>query len=85
MADERKADVVLSDGREITFDLTAVTYGEILGMVDPLETATRTDETVGRTAGMTLDEVKALTGRDFKKLIGAFWKKWHNPLSDPND
>ena len=78
-------DVVLSGGKGIVFDLDALTYGDILGMADPMETKVRTDETIGKTAGMSLDEVKELTGRDFKKLVRAFWQKWREPLSDPND
>ena len=78
-------DVALSNGKGIVFDLDAITYGAVLGMADPLETAVRTDETIGKSAGMSLDEIKKLTGRDFKKLVRAFWQKWRDPLSDPND
>lgn len=85
LPEAQKPDVVLSGGKAIFFDLDAISYGDVLGMADPLETKVRTDETIGKSAGMTLEEVKTLTGRDFKMLVRAFWQKWRDPISDPND
>lgn len=89
MADEaktetRKPDVTLSDGRAIYFDLTQATYGQVLGIASPTETAEESAQTLANLAGMTLKEVLALNGRDFKKLISAWWRVWKAPLDDPN-
>lgn len=91
MSDEKKlveapkADVVLSDGREVFFDFDKVTYGEIHGVFDRDDTKLRTDETIGKSAGMSLDEVYAMTGKDYKLFTKAFVNKWINWQADPND
>ncbi len=79
-----KADVILSDGREVFFDFDKVTYREIHGVFDPKEAKTRTDETIGKSAGMSLDEVYFMTGKDYKRFSRAFVNKWINWQDDPN-
>ena len=85
MTDERKPDVVLSNGREITFDFSKVTYGEVHGVFDPKDEKIRTDETIGKSAGMSIDEIYALTGADYKRLAKGFVNRWINWKDDPND
>ena len=85
LVEARKADLVLSDGREVFFDFDKVTYGEVHGVFDSADTKLRTDETIGKSAGMTLDDVYSMSGKDYKKFTKAFVQKWINWQDDPND
>ncbi len=84
MTDEKKADFILADGREINFDLTQMSYGQWLGMFDPKESDERSDKTLARVSGITMKELKELPFIEYKKLFQAFLKKTREPLSDPN-
>ena len=91
MTDEKKLpeapkpDLILSDGKEVFFDFDKITYGEVHGVFDRQEAKIRTDETIGKSAGMNLDEVYAMTGKDYKRFTKAFVQKWLNWQDDPND
>jgi hypothetical protein len=79
------ADYTLPDGREITFDLDKLTYGQWLGIHSPTESEERTDKTLARVAGLELKDIKALPILEFKRLIAALRKRVQEPLTDPND
>ncbi len=79
------ADFVLSDGQEINFDLSKMTYGQWLGLFDPKEADEKSTETLARVAGVTVDSLKSLPYTEYKKFFSAFLKKTREPLSDPND
>jgi hypothetical protein len=78
------SDFTLADGKEITFDLTQMTYGQWLGLFDPKESEERSDKTLARVAGITLKELKALPFLEYKRLFQAMLKKTREPLTDPN-
>ena len=78
------ADFTLSDGREITFDLDQMNYGQWLGLFDPKESDERSDKTLARVTGITMKELKALPFIEYKRLFQAMLKKAREPLSDPN-
>ena len=78
------ADFVLSDGREINFDLAKITYGQWLGMFDVKESEERSDETLARVSGMKLKELKKLPLLEYKGLLQALMRRCREPLSDPN-
>ena len=78
------ADVTLSDGREITFDLMKVSYKQWKGIWNPGESEEDTDATIARCAGITFDELLELPQPDFKALIHALHRKGTQPLSVPN-
>lgn len=78
------ADFILQNGREITFDLDQLTYGQWLGIHSPTESEERTDKTLARVSGLELKEVKALKILEFKRLIEALRKRVQQPLQDPN-
>jgi hypothetical protein len=78
------ADHVLPDGKEITFDLSVMTYGQWLGLFDAKESDERSDKTLARVCGITMKELKALPFLEYKRLFEAFLKKTREPLSDPN-
>ncbi len=78
------ADYTLPDGREITFNLDLMTYGQWLGLTSPTESDERSDKTIARVSGLELKELKALKITDYKRLISALMKRVREPLSDPN-
>ena len=77
-------DIILKDGREITFDLSQMTFGQYLGLFDPKEAEERSDKTLARVAGLEFKELKALPFPEYKRLIVALFRKAREPLSDPN-
>ena len=54
------ADYTLSTGKEITFDLSKMTYGQWLGLFDPEEADEKSQDTIARVVGLETDELKAL-------------------------
>lgn len=78
------SDFILADGREISFDLDKLTYGQWVGMFSPTESEERSDKTLARVAGLELKDVKALKILEYKRLLEALRKKVREPLSDPN-
>jgi hypothetical protein len=78
------ADVILSDDKEITFDLSRMSIREYRGMFDPQEDDNKTDETLARVAGLTLDELQSLPYPDYRKLARAFFSRCRQPDADPN-
>ena len=78
------SDLTLQDGREVTFDLDKLTYGQWLGIYSPTESEERTDKTLARVSGLELKDIKALKILEFKRLMQALRKKVQEPLSDPN-
>jgi hypothetical protein len=78
------SDFTLADGREVTFDLDKLTYGQWLGIFSPNESEERTDKTLARVSGLELKDIKALKIMDFKRLLAALQRRVKEPLSDPN-
>ena len=78
------SDITLENGREITFDLSKMTYGQWLGLFDPKESDERSDKTLARVSGLEMKELKALPLPEYKRLLQAMQKKARSPLSDPN-
>ena len=78
------ADVTLSDGTEITFDLMKVSYRQWKVIWDSGSSEDETNEHIARCAGMTADELLDLPQPDFKLLIHALHRKGTQPLAVPN-
>jgi hypothetical protein len=79
------ADLILTDGREVAFDLSKMTYGQWLGLFDPRESDGKSAETLARVSGMTAKELKALPFPEWKRLFAALLKKTREPVTDdPN-
>jgi|WetSurMetagenome_2_1015567.scaffolds.fasta_scaffold98835_2 hypothetical protein len=78
------ADLVLSDGKEITFDLSRMSIKEYRGLFDPQEDNDKSDETIARVGGMALDEFQALSFPDYRRVTAKFFARCREPLSDPN-
>lgn len=85
MTEETKPDLVLQDGREITFDLSAVTWQEYMGLFNQAESDERSDKTLAKACGLDYKkEYVKLSVLDCKRIVRAFVKKAQDPLADPN-
>jgi len=88
MGEEKKPDVVkpavvLSDGREINFDLNAITVGEWRAFVDNI-TAEAEDVLIEKCADLEKGLVIGLGYGDWQKLTKAFYAQIREPLTNPN-
>jgi hypothetical protein len=77
-------DVTLSDGREITFDLSSLTLGEYRALFSAKQKPEDEDRIISRTSGIPVEEFGSLKYLDWKRLTLAFFKKTRSPLADPN-
>lgn len=78
------AEVKLSDGRGLVFDLSKITISEFRALLDPARNEGEGDELLGRCVGLTADEIGALPYPDYRVLVEAFYKTAREPLADPN-
>lgn len=78
------ADLTLHDGREITFDLNAISITEYRSVFDPAANNDVSDAVVAKASCLTVEEVRALSLVDYHRLAKAFFGRAADPLSDPN-
>ncbi|MCG3143640.1 MAG: hypothetical protein LC124_00700 [Ignavibacteriales bacterium] len=78
------ADVTLSDGREITFDLTRISLREYRAIFDNAQPQTEEDATLAKVCGMTVDEYLDLSYLEWRRLMTAFFEAARKPLASPN-
>lgn len=76
------ADVTLSDGREITFDLSAFTLKQFIELREPKVTEEESDSVIARACHMSHAEVIALSYLDYKKILKRFFEVCAKPLDD---
>ena len=81
MAEDKKPDCVLSDGREVFIDLTKVTIAEWRTMFDKDSTTEEGDAILAKCAG--LKDVGKLNVMDYKRVAAAMFKRFREPLADP--
>lgn len=80
--EEIKADFVLKDGTEVTFDLEKITVEEYRAMFKPGATQDAEDALVARVAGIDQDRFKSMSLHEYKKFVQAFYAKAVNPLAE---
>lgn len=82
------SDVTLSDGREITVDLTKFNVMDYRGVIAPdislEERADREDALISKAVGLTLDEYRDLPFVDWRRVSKVFYEVAREPLKDPN-
>lgn len=78
------ADIILSDGREITFDLDALSIAEYRALLDPKQPREEENEILARVSGLTVEEYTALPMLQWRRLCKAFFEKAAAPLASPN-
>lgn len=83
-ADEIKPDVVLSDGKEITFDLRKIKISEYRELFEDNHPYDDEVELMARVSGIDVDAIRDLSLYDHKKLWRAFFDVCQQPLRDPN-
>lgn len=82
MTDEKKPDVVLSDGREITFDLNKMTVKEWRNFIDEI-TVEVEDALIERCAGVEPGTIGELGYGEWRAFSKAFYKRIRE-AADPN-
>ena len=78
------ADITLSDGREITFDLNKISIKEYRALFCPEQPDAEEYEFLARVSGLSADEVGSLGFDDWRRFARAFFEKARQPLADPN-
>ncbi len=78
------AKVILSDGREVKYDLTKITISEYRALFDKNQAAEEEDTILARVVGMELDEFQALPLPDWRLVVENFFVRAREPLTDPN-
>ena len=70
----------LTDGREVTINLEAVSVREWRAMFDPRQPQADEDATICKITGLALDELTALSVMDYKRLYKAIVEQAREPL-----
>ena len=78
------ADIVLSNGREITFNLELLTLREFRLLFDKSQPQETEDVILSKVCGMTADEYRDLPYMEWRRLTFNLFKRLRDPLSDPN-
>jgi len=76
--------VTLSDGRELTVDLTKISIREYRRLFKDETTPDEEDVLLAPCFGLTLEEFEALPYPDYKRVTKAFFERARDPLADPN-
>ena len=79
--------VKLKDGREIQFDLYAITVLEVRALSAPPKKGRDDtgDESISKVTGLTVEELQALPFPDYRKITKELWKLLLNPLADDGE
>lgn len=78
------ADFVLSDGREINFDFSKMTWGQWQGIFDAKESEETSDRTIARVSGLEYKDFKKLSYIEARQLMMRFFECAREPLKSPN-
>jgi hypothetical protein len=78
-------DVKLSNGKEIKFDLAAITIEEYRKTADKKTPRDEEDRIIAKAAGITVNELVKLPVLDYKRLWKAFYPAFTKPLEDDPD
>jgi serine/threonine protein kinase HipA of HipAB toxin-antitoxin module len=78
------ADFVLPDGREITFDLDALTLEEYRFLLSPKQKREDEDAIMARVCGITPEDYRKIPFRTWRRLCRAFLEHAQEPLAEKN-
>lgn len=79
----RKPDIVLRDGREVFFDLDAITITEYRAMLKPTQTDEEESATLAKVSGLKPKDIDGFTLGEWKRFTKAFFERAREP-ADPN-
>ena len=77
-------DHVLSDGRDVTFDLGKLTIREYRALFDVSQPDEDEYKTLAKVTGLSAKEIGDLPFLEWRKLYRAFLEKCSQPVADPN-
>jgi hypothetical protein len=77
------ADITIN-GVEIIFDMEAVTIAEYRAFAKGSMMEEEDDVLLAKVAGMNVDDVRALSHPNYRRLLKGFFDKAREPLADPN-
>ncbi len=75
------ADITLSDGRAVTFDLYQMSVREWDRLLLPEQPKSEERATLAKVSGLSVEEIESLPFPDYHKLINAFVERCKNPLA----
>ena len=78
------ADTKLSDGTEINFDLTKLTWKEWCDYWDVKSSNEETQRIITKVTGLPKEKFTNMLFNDMKRINKAFSKKGSEPLFDPS-
>lgn len=78
------ADVILTDGTEITFDLSKITWKEHVAIISPEEDNAVSYAKIARVAGLEPEALENMSILEHKKIVRGYFRKVQEPLLDPN-
>ena len=76
------ADITLSDGRAVTFDLDLMTLEEFDALRDPMQPKDEERTIIARVCGMELADLKNMGYLQYSRLVTAFIKRCNDPLAE---
>lgn len=76
------ADVILTDGTEITIDLSHITWREHKALFNR-NAEEKSDETMAKACGLSLEQFESLSVLDAKRITQKYFIKAAEPLADP--
>ena len=79
------ADVILSDGTEITFDFYKINRREWRGLFDKTESDEESDAKVAKVCGLTYEQFENLPYADYHAMMREFWIRARDPIQDPKN
>jgi hypothetical protein len=68
----------------VVIDLNKITIAEYRSLFDKNQTQDEEDQIIAKAAGLTVEELRALTYIEYRRLTAAFFDTAKNPLADPN-
>lgn len=79
-----KQTVILSDGREVTVDVSTLTQREFRNFFNPATPDADGDKVVSRLTGLKTKEIGDLLRDDYRRVMAAVIDLSNRPLADPN-
>lgn len=79
-----KGNVTLSDGREITVDVSTLKQKEFRGMFSVEVSDKESDKVIARITGLKVAEVGDLLRDDYRRVMTKIVELANRPLQDPN-
>lgn len=77
------ADFELHDGRDVTFDLYAISMAEYRALFNPSQPDADEYATLAKVTGLTAGDIAGLPMMEYRRLFKAMLDKAREPLENP--